>query len=747
MGNKAGKPARDDTARASSSASALAAEDAHAAGAAADAAAASSSEPPTHEPVPGLRVVLDVLSEAQHDRVVSWLLKTLEQGRAGALRGDTYAPIPDKWQKRNQSREMLQFGTYTHSNRVESFRDVAPMPPELETVVTCLRRAGVYDDEEHENALPTSCTVNFYEKGQWIPPHIDNPAFDRPVVTVSLRSTQRMTLGRGIREETETRDEEKNKNLVTVTLPKRSAVVLRGAAADEYEHAIPPVTEPRVSLTFRALGDENAPATKKRVARADAIRAQYRAERCKMREEAVRTGFGLVGPKGAVGRVGPLPEEVAAAEARRRAREDAVAAKREKKYSRAPAPFFSDAGGVCRASDAASPPSVSKSRAKKEARKAAKAVAKRERREKKADARVPGASRALAHDALEEENEGREGKRETLRAETKKSPKSFARSADGVTCVERRGKTRSCPPCPPELLESSSTVSANGGGDAKNDDAKTGDASRSERISTKVIPRVELENVQRVYDAVAKQWHGTRYRAWSGVEDFVNRMNLRGALVADVGCGNGKNAPAVVRFGQTRGGAEVIGCDFSIPLLEICATERGDERVEAFAADAASLPMRSSCFDAALNIAVLHHASTSSRRRALVSETMRVLRVGGVALFYAWALEQETGGVSGHRFESQDVLVPFHKRAETVGKKKKAPPFVSAEDGDEDANARREGEDKTVGEGAARVFQRYCHVYKEGELEALFDHLREWCRVDRVYYDCGNWCAEVTRTK
>jgi alkylated DNA repair protein alkB family protein 8 len=289
---------------------------------------------------------------------------------------------------------------------------------------------------------------------------------------------------------------------------------------------------------------------------------------------------------------------------------------------------------------------------------------------------------------------------------------------------------------------------ANGGGDAKN---ATTAQSRSERTSTKVIPRVELENVQRVYDAVAKQWHGTRYRAWSGVEDFVNRMNLRGALVADVGCGNGKNAPAVVRFGQTRGGAEVIGCDFSIPLLEICATERGDECVEAFAADAASLPMRSSCFDAALNIAVLHHASTSFRRRALVSETMRLLRVGGVALFYAWALEQETGGVSGHRFESQDVLVPFHKRAETVGKKKKEKTLSEdAEDGDQDQDqdARREGEDQKVSDsGVARVFQRYCHVYKEGELESLFDHLREWCRVDRVYYDCGNWCAEVTRVK
>jgi alkylated DNA repair protein alkB family protein 8 len=380
MGNKAGKPTRDDTGRASTSASDLAAKDANAAEAADAAAAASSSEPPTHEPVPGLRVVLDVLSEAQHDRVVAWLLDTLERGRAGALRGDTYAPIPDKWQKRNQSREMLQFGTYTHSNRVESFRDVEAMPEALSAVVECLRTAGVYgkqtvdDGVSHDetcetHALPTSCTVNFYEKGQWIPPHIDNPAFDRPVVTVSLRSTQRMTLGRGIEHDyarehehascrsgtddfpatrdddavyassSSERDGEKNDRLVTVALPRRSAVVLRGAAADEYEHAIPPVSSPRISLTFRTLGDPNAAATKARIARADARRARYRAERARATSSAPRRGYGPVGPKGAVGRVGPLPEDVAAAEARRRAREGAVAAKREKKYRNAEGRF------------------------------------------------------------------------------------------------------------------------------------------------------------------------------------------------------------------------------------------------------------------------------------------------------------------------------------------------------------------------------------------------------------------------
>jgi alkylated DNA repair protein alkB family protein 8 len=46
---------------------------------------------------------------------------------------------------------------------------------------------------------------------------------------------------------------------------------------------------------------------------------------------------------------------------------------------------------------------------------------------------------------------------------------------------------------------------------------------------------------------------------------------------------------------------------------------------------------------------------------------------------------------------------------------------------------------------APKVYQRYCHVYKEGELETLFDHLGSWVRVNRVYFDCGNWCVEAER--
>jgi alkylated DNA repair protein alkB family protein 8 len=55
------------------------------------------------------------------------------------------------------------------------------------------------------------------------------------------------------------------------------------------------------------------------------------------------------------------------------------------------------------------------------------------------------------------------------------------------------------------------------------------------------------------------------------------------------------------------------------------------------------LPYRDDSFDAALSIAVLHHISSLPRRQRLVAETMRILRPGGRALFYAWAQEQHDG--------------------------------------------------------------------------------------------------------
>lgn len=57
--------------------------------------------------------------------------------------------------------------------------------------------------------------------------------------------------------------------------------------------------------------------------------------------------------------------------------------------------------------------------------------------------------------------------------------------------------------------------------------------------------------------------------------------------------------------------------------------------------DALNVPMRTASCDACISIAVIHHFSTQERRLAAVRELVRLLKPGGRALIYVWALEQE----------------------------------------------------------------------------------------------------------
>ena len=148
--------------------------------------------------VPGLAYLPNVLDAATHDAVVGFVEEQLQLGRANKLKGSTYAPIPPKWDRRLQGREMLQYGTYTHSNRVydKDEVDVETMPKILkDRVVQRLVERGVFDEDAF---LPDSCTINVYRKGQWLPPHVDNPHFKRPFCTVSLVADETCIFGKGI---------------------------------------------------------------------------------------------------------------------------------------------------------------------------------------------------------------------------------------------------------------------------------------------------------------------------------------------------------------------------------------------------------------------------------------------------------------------------------------------------------------------------------------------------------------------
>uniref|UniRef100_A0A7S0ZXW3 Methyltransferase type 11 domain-containing protein n=1 Tax=Noctiluca scintillans TaxID=2966 RepID=A0A7S0ZXW3_NOCSC len=248
-------------------------------------------------------------------------------------------------------------------------------------------------------------------------------------------------------------------------------------------------------------------------------------------------------------------------------------------------------------------------------------------------------------------------------------------------------------------------------------------------------PHLEAENVHRVYNTIAEHWDHTRYKAWPRVDAFI-RSQPPGSLVADLGCGNGKNIPAVKESGSF-----VLASDMSPPLVRIAADahDTGTPKVGLLVADCLCTPFRSGSFDAAVSIAVLHHLSTVPRRIQALREAARILRPQGEFLVYCWSYEQDADiSASRHRFATQDVLVPFH----AVSRVKK-PKDVSKTAGT--TNALANGVDSCgTAEAAPDVQQRYCHVYRSGELQELLAQVPELEVVD-IWFDTGNWCALARR--
>lgn len=252
-------------------------------------------------------------------------------------------------------------------------------------------------------------------------------------------------------------------------------------------------------------------------------------------------------------------------------------------------------------------------------------------------------------------------------------------------------------------------------------------------------PALEVEHVHKLYDSIADHWSHTRYKAWPKVEGFIRQLPPW-SLVADLGCGNGKNIPAVK---EAKGFA--IASDMSEPLVRITVETHG---ADGAVADCLCTNFRSGAFDAAISIAVLHHLSTEPRRVQALREAARILRPGGLFLVYCWSYEQDDEkSKSHHRFPGQDVLVPWAFRTPGIKKNRD-------EANDEDNAASSEGApSKSIDvEGVVQetwqetppVLQRYCHVYREGELVELLGQVSEFEVVD-TWFDSGNWCAVSRR--
>ena len=173
-----------------------------------------------------------------------------------------------------------------------------------------------------------------------------------------------------------------------------------------------------------------------------------------------------------------------------------------------------------------------------------------------------------------------------------------------------------------------------------------------------------LEDTCRNYNLIADDFSRTRQNLWpelSFLKEYVNN----GDKILDLGCGNGRLAELFKNYD-----IEYTGVDNSDKLIELAKNKYVSDKIKFIAVDGLNPPFPDNYFDKIFSIAVLHHIPSYELRLKFLSETQRVLKKNGIAVFTVWNLWQKKGikfqikylllkilGLS--RLDFKDVLMPY----------------------------------------------------------------------------------------
>jgi SAM-dependent methyltransferase len=131
-------------------------------------------------------------------------------------------------------------------------------------------------------------------------------------------------------------------------------------------------------------------------------------------------------------------------------------------------------------------------------------------------------------------------------------------------------------------------------------------------------------------------------------------MPLAGRDILDVGCGNGALLRDLVRLGADA--ERCVGVDLLTERIDAARDAEPSMRFEC--ADASTLPFADASFDIALQFTLISSVLDTSMRRAIASETMRVLRPGGVLIWYDFLWNPGNRDVRGIRLGELRALYP-----------------------------------------------------------------------------------------
>ncbi|XP_044007284.1 alkylated DNA repair protein alkB homolog 8-like isoform X2 [Aphidius gifuensis] len=188
------------------------------------------------DPPPGLRLILDFVTPDEESKIL-----------------DTLNWNNDEYSGHLKHRKVQHFGYEFcyDTNRVDVDKPIAPIPEELNFI------SGVFIKKHCGDLVYDQLTINHYEPGQGIPPHIDtHSVFEDPILSLSLGATYVM-------------DFRKDNKKVSLALPARSLLIMSGESRYAWTHGISPrhndvinddddglTTKERgtrISLTFRKV--------------------------------------------------------------------------------------------------------------------------------------------------------------------------------------------------------------------------------------------------------------------------------------------------------------------------------------------------------------------------------------------------------------------------------------------------------------------------------------------------------------
>ncbi len=169
------------------------------------------------------------------------------------------------------------------------------------------------------------------------------------------------------------------------------------------------------------------------------------------------------------------------------------------------------------------------------------------------------------------------------------------------------------------------------------------------------------------YNTIAKEWNEKR----SQVHPLRKRLLKRipsGALVLDVGCGNG-----IVYEFLAKKSIEYTGVDVSSKLIQIARKRakslQGTAPFTFKVASALDLPFKDSYFTHVLCLAVLHHIPGEEAQKQAMNELYRVLKPGGELQLTVWNLFSDYVQEKFHineqlkipraGYDTNDVIIPW----------------------------------------------------------------------------------------